>query len=101
MKREKQQERREIILGVLLAVGVITTAIVAPNAVQLFKYIIPRNSKERGNIMQSFNRLEKRGFIKNTKKNGEDYYSLTSLGKKRAMQYELNVKRITPTKKWD
>lgn len=101
MKREKQQERREMILGVLLAVGVITTAIVAPNAVQLFKYFIPRNSKERGNILQSFSRLERRGYIKSTTRSGENYYALTATGRKRALQYQLNLTKITPSKKWD
>ncbi len=97
----KKQERQEMILNILLGVGLLTTAIVAPNAVQLFKYFLPRNSQDRWEVHRSFSRLEKRGFVKKSTKNGDDYYSLTDLGYNRAKRNQLDLMKISPQKKWD
>ncbi len=101
MKKYTRSERTEIILNILLGVGLLTTAIVAPNAVQLFKYFIPQNNRDRWKIKQSFVRLEKNGLIKKKITNGEEYYSLTLLGNKRAKRYKLDSMKIEPQKKWD
>lgn len=90
-----------MILNILLGVGVLTTAIVAPNAVQLFKYFMPRNSQDRWKVKRSFVQLEKKGLIKRKTTNGEDYYSLTLLGNDRAKKYRLHSMKIVPQKKWD
>lgn len=90
-----------MILSILLGVGILTTAIVAPNAVQLFKYFLPRNPKEEWNIKQSFSRLEKNGLLKKKTTNGEDYYTLTLLGNERAKKYKLHSMKIDHQKKWD
>lgn len=96
-----RDERKEMILNILLGVGLLTTALVAPNAVQLFKYFVPKNSRDRWKIKQSFVRLEKKGLIKKKTTNGEDYYSLTMLGNKRAKKYQLDSMKIEEQKKWD
>lgn len=101
IKKGERAERVEIALSILLAVGLLTTAIVAPNAVQLFKYFIPRNSHDKWEIRRSFARLERGGFVKKKTTKGDDYYSLTSLGRRRANRYQLNAMKITPQKKWD
>ena len=88
-------------LGILLAVGILTTAVVAPNAVQLFKYFIPKNNRDRWKIKQSFSRLEKSGLVTRKTLKGDDFYSLTPLGTRKARQCQLKVTKITPTKKWD
>jgi phenylacetic acid degradation operon negative regulatory protein len=90
-----------MILNILLGVGLLTTAIVAPNAVQLFKYFNPKNSQDRWEMKRSFSRLEKKGFVKRKTTKGEDYYSLTLLGNERAKKYKLNSMRIQTQKKWD
>lgn len=101
MAKMTRDERKEMILNILLGVGLLTTAIVAPNAVQLFKYFTPKNSRDRWKIKQSFVRLEKNGLIKKKITNGEDYYSLTLLGNKRAKKYQLDSMKIEEQKKWD
>ena len=101
MERQTRNERAEMILNILLGVGLLTTAIVAPNAVQLFKYFIPRNNRDRWKIKQSFSRLEKNRLVKRKTTNGEDYYSLTLLGNKRAKRYQLDSMKIAPQKEWD
>jgi DNA-binding transcriptional regulator PaaX len=101
MKIDKQKERREIILNILLGVGLLTTAVVAPNAVQLFKYFLPKNNRERWEIKKSLMRLEKSGLVKKKTTNGDEYYSLTLLGNIRAKRYKLDSMKIEPQKKWD
>lgn len=101
MEKQTRDERKEMILSILLGVGLLTTAIVAPNAVQLFKYFLPKNNRDRWKIRQSFSRLEKNGLVKKRTTNGEDYYTLTLLGNKRAKRYQLDSMKITPQKKWD
>ena len=101
LQQQLRRDRQEMILGILLAVGVVTTAIVAPNALQLFKYIIPRNSRDAWGTKRSLSLLEKRKFVESTIKNGESYYSLTTQGRKRALQYQLKLAKITPKGKWD
>lgn len=97
----EKQERQEMILNILFGVGILTTAIVAPNAIQLFKYFLPRSSKEEWNIRQSFSRLEKKGYLEKRTTNGEDYYTLTLIGSERAKKYKLHAMKISPQKKWD
>src|SRR3989338_3033127 len=101
MEKQTRNERTEMILNILLGVGLLTTAVVAPNAVQLFKYFAPKNSHNKWEIKRSFSRLEKKGFVKKKTTNGEDYYSLTLLGNKRAKKYKLNSMKIAPQRKWD
>lgn len=90
-----------MILNVLLGVGLLTTAVVAPNAVQLFKYFTPKNSQDRWKLKRSFVQLERKGFVKRKTTNGEDYYSLTLLGSARAKKYKLHSMKIASQKKWD
>lgn len=101
LQQQVRRDRQEMILGILLAVGVVTTAIVAPNALQLFKYILPKNSRDAWGTKRSLSLLEKKKFVTSIIKNGENYYSLTTQGRKRALQYQLKLTKITPTKKWD
>jgi phenylacetic acid degradation operon negative regulatory protein len=101
MIKKTRNNRKEIILKVLLGVGFLTTAIVAPNAVQLYKYFIPKNNRDRWEIKKSLTRLEKTGFVKKRITNGEEYYSLTLLGSKRAKRYELDSIKIKKQEKWD
>ena len=101
MAKYTREERKEMILNILLGVGLLTTALVAPNAVQIFKYFLPQNSRDRWKIKQSFVRLEKNGLVKRRTTNGEDYYSLTMLGNKRARKYQLDSMKIEEQKKWD
>lgn len=97
----KKQERQEMILNILLGVGLLTTAIVAPNAVQLFKYFLPKNSQDRWKLKRSFTQLEKNGLVRRRVTNGDDYYTLTLLGNERAKKYHLHSMKIETQKKWD
>ena len=50
MKKFKRNAITKIVLSTLLAVGFITVALAAPNAVQIFKYFKPKNAYERERI---------------------------------------------------
>lgn len=101
MEKTEHSKRKEMILDILLGVGFLTTAIVAPNAVQIFKYFLPQNSRDRWKIKQSFTRLEKSGLVKRRTTDGDEYYSLTLLGNKRAKRYQLDSMKIDEQQKWD
>ncbi len=100
MKKYEKGEIVEIILSVLLVVGVIAVAVAAPNAVQLFKYLKPRNTAERTRVKKSVLRLEQRGFIKR-KSGTEDVFVLTTEGEKKALRYKLETMKIARQEKWD
>lgn len=91
---------KEIVLSTLLAVGFITIALAAPNAVQIFKYFKPKNAYERGRIKNSLARLQKQNLIKG-KDDLDGYFVLTTKGKAKAMRYKIEETKIQRQKKWD
>ncbi|MBI5400516.1 MAG: hypothetical protein HZB12_00140 [Candidatus Yonathbacteria bacterium] len=101
MKHFTRNEIGEILLSTLLVVGFLTIAITAPNAVQLFKYFNPKNTKDRWKIKRSLAGLEERDLIKKQLVKGEEQYILTQTGKLRAMRYHLYSMRIAAQPKWD
>lgn len=100
MKKFKRDEIKEIVLSTLLAVGFITIALAAPNAVQIFKYFKPKSAYERERIKNSIYRLQKQGLIKR-KDNMDGYFVLTANGKARAMRYKIEETKIQRQKRWD
>lgn len=101
MKHFTKNEIREIFLSTLFVVGFLTFAVTMPNAVQIFKYFEPKNTKDKWKIKRSVARLEEQGFITKELVNGREQYILTSTGKLRAMRYHLYSMNIPRQKKWD
>lgn len=101
MKKYTRNEVSEILLSTLLAVGFLTIAVTAPNAVQLFKYFGPKNTKDKWKIKRSIARLEKSNLVKKELIGGEEQYILTETGKMRAMCYQLYSMSIAKQPKWD
>lgn len=101
MKRFTKNEIGEILLSTLLVVGFLTIAVAAPNAVQLFKYFDPKNTKDKWKIKRSIARLEGSNLIKKKLVAGEEQYILTETGKVRAMRYHLYSMKIAEQPKWD
>ena len=100
MRKYTKNEVIKITLTVLLAVGFITIALAAPNAVQLFKYFKPKNARERERIKKSLTRLEKQGLIKQ-RGAMDGYFVLTAEGKAKAMRYKIEETKIQKQKRWD
>jgi len=101
MKKFTKNEVSEILLSTILVVGFLTIAVAAPNAVQLFKYFDPKNTKDKWKIKRSILRLEESKFIKKRVVAGEEQYILTETGKVRAMRYHLFSMKIAKQPKWD
>ncbi|OHA83823.1 MAG: hypothetical protein A2937_01995 [Candidatus Yonathbacteria bacterium RIFCSPLOWO2_01_FULL_47_33b] len=101
MKKFTKNEVSEILLSTILVVGFLTIAVTAPNAVQLFKYFDPKNTKDKWKIKRSMVRLEESKFIKKRVVAGEEQYILTETGKVRAMRYHLFSMKIAEQPKWD
>ena len=82
----KRVPLQTIILGTLYVTGMLTTALVAPNAVKLFEYLSPisrRNSiRFNQRIKQALLRLERRGLIKVTGEGKKREIHLTAQGEK-------------------
>lgn len=100
MKKYEHGEIAEIILSTLLVVGVIAVAVTMPNAVQLFKYFIPKNSTDRARIKKSVSRLEMGGYIE-AKGERKGLFILTQKGREKAMRYAIEQMRIASQKTWD
>lgn len=100
MKKYEHGEIAEIILSTLLVVGVIAVAVTMPNAVQLFKYFLPKNSVDRSRINRSVYRLERGGYIE-TKGGKSGPYALTQKGREKAMRYAIKQMRIASQRTWD
>ena len=101
MKNTTKDDVLEIVFSTLLTVGVLAVAVTMPNAVQLFKYFGKRTPKEQWHMRRSVSSLEKRGFVRRKRVQGEEYYTLTSTGRERAMRYKLKSMTIERPPKWD
>lgn len=100
MKKFDKGEIADIVLSTLLAVGVITIAIAAPNAVQIFKYFTPGNSSDRLRIKRAVSRLEHAGYIEQ-KETASGQFVLTQKGREKAMRHALARMKIASQKTWD
>ena len=106
-KELKEKERigktQKIILGTIATAGIITLAVLAPNALQAFgmiSKIIERKRKHE--IKSSLSKLAGRNFIEFGKnKNGHIIVKLTTKGERILRLSEINNYQIKKPKKWD
>ena len=95
----------KIVLQTIAVVGVISVAMLAPNALQMFG-ILPEFKKKRfekedyirNKVIQ---KLKKDGLICFEDKNGYKHVQLTEKGKKLVENIKQNDIKITKPKKWD
>ena len=97
--KQKAQTLGNILLAGIAVAGVIGVALVAPNAMQIIKYVMPeddikRHYKYRAN--HSLKKLMTDGYIQEKIVNNRKSFSLTTKGK---LRYE-SLKEKKPTK-WD
>lgn len=101
----KRVPLQTIILGTLSVTGVLAVALVAPNAVQLFKYLNPisRQNSIRFNqrITQALLRLERRGLIRMTGEGGKRQIHLTTQGEKTIDALYAGAYVIPLPARWD
>jgi CRISPR-associated endonuclease Cas2 len=104
MQRDTKIKIGKIILGTVATAGLISMAVLAPNAVQCIEMFYP-NKKRKYNrewyVKTAIGRLKQQGLIKFEKKSGKTFVRLTKKGKEKLLKYQLQEIKIKKPKKWD
>lgn len=102
MSRKTNIKVGKIILLTIAGAGLLSMAIVAPNALQAIDMFTGKKNKYRKYyIDNAISRLMRQGFIKFENKNGKKFVTLTEKGKLEAIQYKFQEKVIKKPRKWD
>jgi DNA-binding transcriptional regulator PaaX len=102
MHREQKVDYREMILATIAVAGIITFTLLAPNCIQLLKYLPKHKHKKIHYINQVAKKLIEQGLIKLTTNNkGQKVLRLTDKGKIKVKEYKLSKLKIDKPKKWD
>lgn len=103
MKQAGYNKILKIILHTVAVTGIISMAVLAPNALRCLKMF--DSNKKRYNskwyINSSIKRLKNQGLIKFEDKNGKTFIRLTEKGEERLLKYQLQEICIQKPKKWD
>ncbi|MSR84902.1 CRISPR-associated endonuclease Cas2 [Candidatus Uhrbacteria bacterium] len=100
---QKKFSRGELVKTVLLglgAVGILATAVICPNLLQLIPHFYKRRYG-RQIMRQTILRLDKRGWIIARETDIGWKIQITKKGRTELLAYELGQKGITKPKKWD
>ena len=102
-KRKKRENIQKIILSSIAAVGLLSVAVLAPNALQALKFfgIEPRNKWQKYNSNHSIKRLKKHGLIIFEKTSRGIFARLTPKGEDRLRKFKLLGYKLKKPKKWD
>jgi len=106
MKKFSERGRVEKTILTILAVGgFVALVVLAPNCLQLLKYL-PGNKRNRSSrlfyIKTVAGRLVKHGLIEFKKnENGKFYLRITKEGRKELLKYQLREKIIQKPRRWD
>ena len=102
--KNKRLPMQTIILRTLYAAGLISTALLAPNALRLFAYL-DRGKAHRNNfynrVAQAVSRLKRRGLIVFEKKNGKKVIRLTEKGEAEISKILACEYKIPEPTLWD
>ncbi len=104
MKRETTIKVGKIILGTVATAGLISMAVLAPNAVQCLEMFWGKDKRKyssKYHINTTISKLKQQGLIKFENKNGKSFVRLTEKGKERLLKYQLQETKIEKPKKWD
>ncbi|MBI2097810.1 MAG: hypothetical protein HYT46_02685 [Candidatus Vogelbacteria bacterium] len=105
MTKDRRTKVKQAILSVLAVGGVLVFAALAPNCVQLLKYVIktPRQRSNRFYYLKSIvGKMTDDGLVifgKNSQ--GQTVIRLTEKGKEELQRYELGVQKIVKPRRWD
>jgi DNA-binding transcriptional regulator PaaX len=102
MERAEKIDYRKIILAVIGLTGVIALATVAPNCIQLLRFLPHQKSKKRYYIQTVITRLINHGLLKvESNHRGHKIVKLTEQGKSLLKKYKMEDLSINKPKKWD
>lgn len=102
-KERKKTNIQKVILGSIATAGLLSVALVAPNAIQLLKsFGIDKNLKNFTNdTNRSLSNLLSAGLVVFIEKDGKKYLKLTEKGKLKLMRLEKYNFQFKKPKKWD
>lgn len=104
MKRETKIKVGKIILGSIATAGLISMAVLAPNAVQALEMFWGKDKRKYNTkyyIKTTINKLAQRGLIQFQAEKGKTFIRLTKNGKEELLKYRLGDIKIKKPKKWD
>lgn len=93
---------RRAVLGSVAAVGVISTALIAPNALLMLKPFLKQYERQKKyQTKKAISRLIAGGFLMMEKTSRGSFVVLTKKGKNCVAQWELRGYKVKKPKKWD
>ena len=103
---EPRNRRNEIVRAILVAlsiVGILSVALVAPNALQV---LLPNSAKRRRkinpwDIKRALRKLLDEGYVEKVQRRGNSFIQVTGEGKRKLIEIELQNARIKTPAKWD
>ena len=101
MNKERKQEVISVIWKVLEAVGMLTVAFMAPNAVQLLKGRKGFGEFPRRQVRVALRRLEKKGYIRSLGEKSAWKFELTKEGRDQLEKKMIEEILIPKPVKWD
>jgi DNA-binding transcriptional regulator PaaX len=106
MERSQKINYKEVILRTLYVGGVLSLAILAPNALQMIKQIkkngtVRNLSNQQYYIKSKLPQLEQNGYVRFDKQKHSKVISLTKKGEQELQKYLLSDLKIKKPKKWD
>jgi len=102
MKKENNINIQKIILSTVAIVGIMSVAVVAPNALQVIGKFSKKNKRHRKYyINTSIKNLLNRDLIEIKKTSKGKFIRLTEKGEQELAKYELGDLEIKKPKKWD
>ena len=103
-KKSQKVKLQKIILGTIYGAGLISTALLAPNAVEVISKLEPEFLKKK-NSKYSFNRslskLKSSGLVVYIKNEKGSFAKLTSKGEAKLRQIQLHDYKLEKPKHWD
>jgi len=101
--RIKRENIQKAILSGIAAVGLLSVAVLAPNALQALKFfgIEPKNKWQKYNISHSIKRLKDHGLIYFEVTSKGTFARLTQKGEDKLRKFELLGYKLKKPKKWD
>ena len=101
--RMKKENFQKVLLSGIAAVGILSVAVLAPNALQALKFfgIEPKTKWQKYNINHSIKRLKDHGLICFETTSRGTFVRLTQKGEDKLRRFKLLGYKLTKPKKWD
>jgi len=98
-KIKKSEITKEILIDILKIGGILTLAILAPNAIQVLKLFEKKYPKR--DFINSWHYIKKQNYLTTKARNNYSEIKLTLKGRNQALKYFLGDLKIKKPAKWD